>query len=173
MALPIQWTWVWANSGRWWRREAWHAVIHRVTKSQTQLSNWTTSRVTKSQTPLSNWTTTSEAPGEGHDNPLQYSCLENPMDRRAWWTTVHRVAQSWTRLKQLSMHACISLHNRHCHEEIPQDSKNTLPPASGEAKLKMLWEITIPESFVSPRLYSPSHPGSTSAKSQQSTGKTP
>ena len=31
-------------------------------------------------------------------NPLQYSCLENPMDRRAWWATVHGVAKSWTRL---------------------------------------------------------------------------
>ena len=28
-------------------------------------------------------------PGEGHGNPLQYSCLKNPMDRRAWWATVH------------------------------------------------------------------------------------
>ena len=45
------------------------------------------------------------SPGEGHVNPLQYSCLENPMDRRAWWAIVHRVAKSWTRLKQLSMHA--------------------------------------------------------------------
>ena len=35
------------------------------------------------------------------------SCLENPMDRGAWWAAVHRVAQSWTQLKQLSMHACI------------------------------------------------------------------
>ena len=31
------------------------------------------------------------SPGEGHDNPLQYSCLENPMDRGAWWATVHRI----------------------------------------------------------------------------------
>ena len=38
-------------------------------------------------------------PQEGHDNPLQYSCLENPMDRGAWWATVHRVAQSQTQLK--------------------------------------------------------------------------
>ena len=30
------------------------------------------------------------APGGGHGNPLQYSCLENPMDKGAWWTTVHR-----------------------------------------------------------------------------------
>ena len=32
--------------------------------------------------------------GEGNGNPLQYSCLENPMDRGAWWPTVHRVAKS-------------------------------------------------------------------------------
>jgi len=36
------------------------------------------------------------SPGGGHGNPLQYSCLENPMDRGAWWATVHRVAKSWT-----------------------------------------------------------------------------
>ena len=35
------------------------------------------------------------SPGGGHGNPLQYSCLENPMDRGAWWATVHGVAQSW------------------------------------------------------------------------------
>ena len=47
--------------------------------------------------------------GEGNGNPLQYSCLENPMDRGAWWAAVHGVSQSWTWLKQLSMHACIYL----------------------------------------------------------------
>ena len=36
--------------------------------------------------------------GEGNGTPLQYSCLENPMDRGAWWVTVHGVAKSWTRL---------------------------------------------------------------------------
>ena len=41
-------------------------------------------------------------PGEGHGNPLQDSCLENPMDRGAWWVMVHRAAKSWTRLKRLS-----------------------------------------------------------------------
>ena len=40
--------------------------------------------------------------GEGHGNPLQYSCLENPRDRGAWWAAVYGVAQSWTRLKRLS-----------------------------------------------------------------------
>jgi len=39
------------------------------------------------------------SPGEGHDNPLQYSCLENPMDRGAWWATVYRVIKSPARLK--------------------------------------------------------------------------
>ena len=34
--------------------------------------------------------------GEGHGNPLQYSCLENPMDRGAWWLTVHGAAKSRT-----------------------------------------------------------------------------
>ena len=40
------------------------------------------------------------SPGEGNGNPLQYSCLENPMDRGAWWATVQRVAKSQTQLKQ-------------------------------------------------------------------------
>ena len=40
--------------------------------------------------------------GEGNGNPLQYSCLENSVDREAWWAAVHRVAQSRTQLKRLS-----------------------------------------------------------------------
>ena len=35
---------------------------------------------------------------EGNGNPLQYSCLGNPMDRGAWWAIVHGVAEGWTRL---------------------------------------------------------------------------
>ena len=42
------------------------------------------------------------SPGGGHGNPLPYSCLENPMDRGAWWATVHRVTKSQTQLKWLS-----------------------------------------------------------------------
>ena len=45
-------------------------------------------------------------PGGEHGNPLQYSCLENPMDGGAWRTTVHGVAKSQTRLKRRSTHAC-------------------------------------------------------------------
>ena len=47
--------------------------------------------------------------GGGHGIPLQYSCLENPLDRGAWQAIVHSVTKNWTRLKWLSMHAGISL----------------------------------------------------------------
>ena len=46
-------------------------------------------------------------PGGGNANPLQYSCLENPMDRKAWQAVVHRVTKSQTQLKQLLAHAFI------------------------------------------------------------------
>ena len=36
------------------------------------------------------------SPEDGNGNPLQYYCLENPVDREAWWVTVYRVAKSWT-----------------------------------------------------------------------------
>ena len=52
-------------------REAWHAAIHGFTKNWTWLSNWTELK------------------------PLQYSCLENPMDRGAWWAIVQRVWHDW------------------------------------------------------------------------------
>ena len=45
------------------------------------------------------------SPGEGHGNPLQCSCLENPMDKGAWQATIQRVTKSWAQLKQLSTQA--------------------------------------------------------------------
>ena len=45
------------------------------------------------------------SPGEGNGNPLQYSCLENPMDGGAWWATVHGVTKSWTRLSDFTFQA--------------------------------------------------------------------
>ena len=45
--------------------------------------------------------------GAGNGSPLQYSCLENPVKRGAWWASVHGVAQNRTRLRQLSTHACV------------------------------------------------------------------
>ena len=48
------------------------------------------------------------SPGGGHGSPLQYSCLENPMDRGAWWTTVYRVAQEVDMTQQLNNNKYIS-----------------------------------------------------------------
>ena len=45
------------------------------------------------------------SPEEGNGNPLQYSCLENSMDRGAWWATVRGVTKSWTQLN--NEHTCI------------------------------------------------------------------
>ena len=49
------------------------------------------------------------SPGRGNSNPLQYSCLENPMDKGAWQATVYRVTKSQTQLEGLSMHARLEL----------------------------------------------------------------
>ena len=46
------------------------------------------------------------SPGAGNGNPLQYSCLENSMDRGAWWAMVHRVTKSW---RELSVCTCLLL----------------------------------------------------------------
>ena len=58
------------------------------------------------------------SPEGGHDNPLSYSCLENPTDGRAWWATVHGVAKSRTRLKGLSRCACKSVVYK-CQSQCP------------------------------------------------------
>ena len=42
------------------------------------------------------------SPGEGNGNPLQYSCLENPMEEGAWWATVHGVTKSQTRFSEFT-----------------------------------------------------------------------
>ena len=51
------------------------------------------------------------SPGEESGNPLQYSRLENPMDRGAWWAAVQGVTKSWTRLSDWTQHTCLQLFN--------------------------------------------------------------
>ena len=87
---------------------AWWAMVHGVTKSWTQLSNWTTLVAQRlKRLPALFWDLGSipglkRSPGEGNSNPLQCSCLENPMDGGAWWATVHGVTKSWTQLSDFS-----------------------------------------------------------------------
>ena len=49
------------------------------------------------------------SPGGGYGNPLQYSCLENTMDRGAWWATVHGVSKSQTRLSNFQFHQALRM----------------------------------------------------------------
>ena len=52
------------------------------------------------------------SPGEGNGNPLQYSCLENPIDGGAWWATVHGITKSRTQLSDFtSLHFIIKINN--------------------------------------------------------------
>ena len=68
------------------------------------------------------------SPGGGYDNPLQYSCPKNPMDRGAWWATVYRVTQSQTRLKWLSSSSMKVL--------VPQSSLGSPPGSSAHGILQ-------------------------------------
>ena len=55
--------------------------------------------------------------GAGNGNPCQHSCLENFMNRRAWWATVHGVTKSWTELKRLSRYMCTLRIKTHTHTQ--------------------------------------------------------
>jgi len=105
-------------------REAWRAAIHGVVESRTRLSDWTELNIIYGAfqvalvvrnlpansgdiRDVSSIPGSGRSPGGGHSNPLQNSCLENPMDRRAWWATV--VSQSRTWLMLLSMHTHIRI----------------------------------------------------------------
>ena len=70
------------------------------------------------------------SPGGEHGNLPQYSCLENPMDRGAWWTTVHRVTQSQTQLKCLGIYMDGKGETMRCSKEICERQK-TLVKNSG------------------------------------------
>ena len=65
-------------------------------------------------------------PGGGNGNPLQYSCLENAMDRGGWQATVHRVAKSWIRRKQFSSSSIVFVVEKYLHISGPTHFKLTL-----------------------------------------------
>ena len=105
-------------------REAWCAAVHGMAKSQIWPRNGTDRYLYHWGFPGGNsgkehdcqcrrhkrhgfnpWF--GKIPWRGHGNPLQYSCLDNPINRGAWQATVHRVAESQTQLKQLPMQASL------------------------------------------------------------------
>ena len=89
MASLTRWTWVWVNSGRWWWTG--RPGVLRFTGSQRVGHDWVTEL---------NWTECHY--GEANCTPLQYSCLENPMDGGAWWAAVHGVAKNGTWLSDFT-----------------------------------------------------------------------
>ena len=102
MASPTRWTWVWMNSRSWWWTG--RPGVLQFMGSQRVGHDWATEL-----NPLPNLEREDFQPhllfSEPHlrnGNPLQYSCLENPRDRGAWWAAIYGVAQSQTQLKRLS-----------------------------------------------------------------------
>ena len=114
----IPWRREWLSTPVFWPensmdRGAWQATVHSWTGLSDFHFHWLVALVVKNQPAsagdrreLSSIPGSGRSPLEGHRNAVQYSCLENSMDRGAWWSTAHRVAKSQTRLKQLSMHTC-------------------------------------------------------------------
>ena len=91
MVSPIQWTLTWANS--------------RDGEEQRSLMCYSLWGCKQSDTTVGSILGSSRSLGEENGNPLQYSCLENPMVRGTCRPMVHRVTKSQTPLKRLSMHA--------------------------------------------------------------------
>ena len=91
-------------------------------------------------------------PGEGHGNPLQYSCLDNPMDRGAWEATVHGVTKSQTQLKQLSTHT-----NAYRYRHLKSDL-SSLPPQA--LRSKPPWFLTCSNDIISVSPFPPFLPPS-------------
>ena len=87
--------------------------------------------------------------GEGNGNPLQWSCLENPSDRRAWWAAIYGVAQSRTLLKQLSSRKDFCLKVSKC-------SKDSKEIHTSQTQTLMYTELSFMESHPDPQMYKPS-----------------
>ena len=102
-------------------REAWRATIHEVAKSQTRLSDWTELNWTDgfkgscgsdgkeaacNAGDLDSVRGSRQSPGEGNGYPLQDSCLENSVGRRAWWATVLNLTKNWIWLRDWQYHFC-------------------------------------------------------------------
>ena len=92
--------------------------------------------------------------GEGNGTPLQYSCLENPMDGGAWWAPVHRVAKSWTWLNDFTFtfhsHALekeMATHSSVLAWRIPWTGKPGGLPSMGSHRVGHNWSDSSSRSF--------------------------
>ena len=79
------------------------------------------------------------SPGEGHGQPLQYSCQENPIERRAWWAIVHGFAQSRTWLKQFSMPGWLGFPVAQVVKSLPRPG---FDPWVGKTLWRRKWQST-------------------------------
>ena len=84
------------------------------------------------------------SPGEGNGNPLQYSCLENPVDRGAWWATVHRVTKSWIQQSMQAQHSKIT-------------KMVLVRPPMTNLKMTVRADCTVPACSPPPSAYKSSH----------------
>ena len=92
-----------------------------------------------------------KAPGGRHNDPLQYSCLENPMDRGPWWATVHRVAESRTQLKRLStLHEGISFCFSSISSSYQPSTKNKLDAQEHRLNCsrKFKYDLSVKQYFL-------------------------
>ena len=102
------------------------------------------------------WHCRGSVDGEGNGNPLQYSCLENPMDRGAWWATVYGVAKSLTRLSNTHSHT-----HTHTHRSLKsrcQQGHATSATCKGESSPDSPWFLVFmgdPWHFLACRHISP------------------
>ena len=89
------------------------------------------------------------SPGGGHGNPLQYSCLQNPMGRGAWRATVHGIAQSWTWLSDQHTHvdlkySCVCISRSVMSDCDPMDCSPPGSSAHGILQARILEWVAMP-----------------------------
>ena len=129
-------------------REAWRAAIHGVAKSWTRLSDWADWRSFPGGSQSKESTCNAGDPvsipglgrssGGGHSTLLQYSYLENPMDRGAWWATVHGVTKSRTQLSNFTFYGNVSWF--HIWSRLLKSRRSKTVLSTSYINLKISWK---------------------------------